>query len=138
MHRLSPLIIHFEFGSPTTLISSQLASYLCHCSCISTNKNMVHRVYSFHALDELPNNTSKCGSFLLFSLCTIFNSRALRTRRRFHSTSPEVSLHLEYSTKVRTSFSKFKIMQIAIRNSTKKCGVLVDQCLSYKTLAVHS
>ena len=30
---------------------------------------------------------------------------------------------LEYSTKVGTSFSKFKFMRTAIQNSTKKCGV---------------
>ena len=33
---------------------------------------------------------------------------------------------VEYSTKVRTSFSKLEIMRIAIQNSTEKCGVLVD------------
>ena len=33
---------------------------------------------------------------------------------------------LEYSMKVRTSFSKLKIMRTAIQNSIKKCGVLVD------------
>ncbi len=33
---------------------------------------------------------------------------------------------MEYSAKVRTSFSKLKIMQTAIPNFTTKCGVLVD------------
>ncbi len=40
--------------------------------------------------------------------------------------------YLECGMKVRTSFSKLKIMRTAIRNSNKKCGVLGDQCLSYK------
>ena len=39
---------------------------------------------------------------------------------------------VEYSTKVRTGFGKLKIMRTPILNSTKKCGVLVDQCHSYK------
>ena len=42
------------------------------------------------------------------------------------------TVHVEYSTKVRTSFSKLKIMRIALRYSTKKCGALVNQCISYK------
>ena len=36
-------------------------------------------------------------------------------------------LYVEYSTKVQTSFSKLKIMRTAIRYSSKKYGVLVDQ-----------
>ncbi len=39
---------------------------------------------------------------------------------------------IEYSSKFRTSFSKLKIMRTAFPNSTKKCDVLVDQCLTYK------
>ena len=35
-----------------------------------------------------------------------------------------------------TSFSKLKIMRIAIRYSTKKCGVLVHQCLAHNNAVV--
>ncbi len=35
-----------------------------------------------------------------------------------------------------TSFSKLKIMRIAITYSTKKCGELVDQCLAHNNAYV--
>ncbi len=41
-----------------------------------------------------------------------------------------IPVQVEYSTKDRTRFSKLEIVRTAITNSTKKCGVLVEQCLT--------
>ncbi len=70
---------------------------------------------------------------LVFSHSCGGHLNGLLQQRKTCSSSMRVKeIHVEYSTKVQTSFSKLKIMQTAIRYSNKKYGVLVDQCLSYK------
>ncbi len=43
---------------------------------------------------------------------------------------------VEYFTEFGTSFSKLKIKRTTMVNSTKKCGVLVDQCLAHNNAYV--